>query len=176
MTPMLVRGVAGTGKTLVALYRANFLAGEIPPNSSQKILLTTFTKNLAEDLSAQLNNICSDEARAKIEVANIDAWVSGFLKQNNCPFNIVYPGSPVYESCWKNAITYADPSAKLDDDFYDTEWRRVILEQGIRTENEYLRAPRRGRGSSITREQRKKAWVVFEEMRSNLEKRHAMND
>lgn len=174
LTPMLVRGVAGTGKTLVALYRANFLAGEIPPNSSQKILLTTFTKNLAEDLSAQLNNICSDEARAKIEVANIDAWVSGFLKQNNCPFNIVYPGSPVYESCWKNAITYADPSAKLDDDFYDTEWRRVILEQGIRTENEYLRAPRRGRGSSITREQRKKAWVVFEEMRSNLEKRHAM--
>ena len=68
LTPMLVRGVAGTGKTLVALYRANFLAGEIPPNSSQKILLTTFTKNLAEDLSAQLNNICSDEARAKIEV------------------------------------------------------------------------------------------------------------
>ena len=35
------------------------------------------TINLAEDLSAQLNNICSDEARAKIEVANIDAWVSG---------------------------------------------------------------------------------------------------
>lgn len=174
LAPMLVRGVAGTGKTLVALYRANFLAQQIPPNSPKKILLTTFTKNLAEDLLVQLKSICTEETLSKIEVTNIDAWVSNFLKQNHCPFNIVYPQNPLYDSCWKSAMTFADPSAQLSNDFYDTEWRRVILEQGIRTEQEYLRAPRRGRGTSITRDQRKKAWIVFEEMRSNLERKHAM--
>ncbi|QYC44877.1 Helicase IV [Nonomuraea coxensis DSM 45129] len=65
--PVLVVGGAGTGKTVVALHRAAYLAA----HGSGPVLLVTFSQGLAEELSARLDTLIEDEiVRKRIEVDN----------------------------------------------------------------------------------------------------------
>src|SRR5690606_14097134 len=49
--PVRVLGGAGTGKTVVAMHRAQYLAKNRPPEATdKKVLFTTFTRNLAADI------------------------------------------------------------------------------------------------------------------------------
>ena len=70
--PVRVLGGAGTGKTVVAIHRAKWLAEKVC-NRNEKVLFTTFTKNLAADIQANLKKICSQETLERIEVKNLDA-------------------------------------------------------------------------------------------------------
>lgn len=70
--PVRVLGGAGTGKTVVAMHRARWLS-QRPPINPVKVLFTTFTRNLAADIRANLQRLCSREEMARIEVVNIDA-------------------------------------------------------------------------------------------------------
>lgn len=168
LAPKLVRGVAGTGKTVVALYRAAYVAGLIPKDSTEKVLVTTFTKNLAVDISNQLDQICQPHIRSKIEVIHFDAWVMHFLKQNNCSTTILYPSEPQYQTLFEAALKVRNPELSLPEDFYRSEWRRVILPQAVQSETDYFKASRKGRGVILSRAKRKEIWPVFEEMRRLL--------
>ncbi|MFG2076732.1 UvrD-helicase domain-containing protein [Nonomuraea maritima] len=65
--PVLVLGGAGTGKTVVALHRAAYLAA----HGAGPVLLVTFSQSLAEELSTQLDLLIEDEViRKRVEVAN----------------------------------------------------------------------------------------------------------
>lgn len=74
--PARVLGGAGTGKTVVAMHRAKMLASNL--ESNEKILFTTYTKNLAEDIKDNLRKICTAEEMKRIDIINLDAWVSNF--------------------------------------------------------------------------------------------------
>ena len=54
--PVLVRGGAGTGKTVVAMHRARWLADLLTKRNdgNGKVLFTTFTSNLAADVEDSL--------------------------------------------------------------------------------------------------------------------------
>lgn len=54
-----VLGGAGTGKTVVAMHRAKHLASKC--EGQQRILMTTFTANLAADIRENLQKICTLE-------------------------------------------------------------------------------------------------------------------
>ena len=56
--PARVLGGAGTGKTVVAMHRARHLAKQVFTGSDQRILFTTFTKNLASDIKRNLRELC----------------------------------------------------------------------------------------------------------------------
>ena len=56
--PVRVLGGAGTGKTVTAMHRARYLAEEVFTGRDDRILLTTFTKNLATDISQNLRKLC----------------------------------------------------------------------------------------------------------------------
>ena len=51
--PVRVLGGAGTGKTVVAMHRAAYLAEKVFTGAGDCILFTTFTKNLAQDIRSQ---------------------------------------------------------------------------------------------------------------------------
>ncbi len=167
-TPMLVRGAAGTGKTVVAMHRAVNLVRRPDWHNGEMLLFTTFTKNLATDISVQLDTLCSPDERRRIEVTNIDAWVVNFLKRNNVTKTIAFSGNFAYDACWRSALSLMPLSIGESERFYEEEWRRVILPQEILTEAEYLRASRRGRGKPLSRKDRKAIWPVFDEMRSQM--------
>ncbi|MBJ4914493.1 AAA family ATPase, partial [Salmonella enterica subsp. enterica serovar Corvallis] len=70
--PVRVLGGAGTGKTVVAMHRARWLSQRLADKPGKKVLFTTFTRNLAADIRANLQRLCSREEMARIEVVNID--------------------------------------------------------------------------------------------------------
>ncbi|WP_308368027.1 MULTISPECIES: UvrD-helicase domain-containing protein [unclassified Microbulbifer] len=165
--PVRVLGGAGTGKTVVAMHRARWLVKNVL-EPDERLLFTTFTRNLAMDIEANLRKICTPEQMKQIEVMNIDRWVHRFLKREKESLKIVYPGNESYDKCWERAVQMAPSEIDLPDSFYEEEWERVILPQRVLSQKEYFKASRIGRGVALNRKQRMQIWPVFEEMRLQL--------
>ncbi|WP_461534710.1 UvrD-helicase domain-containing protein [Spongorhabdus nitratireducens] len=161
-----VLGGAGTGKTVVAMHRAKWLAQQLQ-ETDQHILFTTFTRNLAVDIQENLNNICTEDELDKIEVVNLDRWVQGFLRKQSYDYQIVFDTSRM-EQYWRVALSEKPADIDFPDSFYTEEWQQVIQPQGVTSLAEYKRASRIGRGTRLNREQRVKIWPVFEEYRHQL--------
>jgi len=165
--PVRVLGGAGTGKTVVAMHRARWLARNLP--EGERILFVTFTRNLAADIENNLRTICTPEEMRRIEVTNLDRWVHGLMRRRNIDFRIVFNrGQKPWSDVWQQALALKDPKLNLPDAFYADEFDQIVLANGITTEREYLRVPRTGRGTPLRRAQRAQVWPVFEDYRLNL--------
>ena len=165
-----VLGGAGTGKTVVAMHRARWLAKElIQSNTPGRVLFTTFTRNLATDIRANLTKICSPEELQRIEVIHLDGWVMTFLKGQGLQVRVF--NEEARDSCWSLAMDVADTSLGLDERFYREEWKDVVLAQGCRSRDEYLMARRVGRGTRLSRPQRAQIWPVFDAVRAEFRQR-----
>ncbi len=169
--PMRVLGGAGTGKTVLAMHRAKWLA-EHRATLDKKVFLTTFTRNLAADIEENLKTLCSPAVMQKIEVKNLDAWVHGFLHRHKYEHKIIYNRKQDEAAdAWQCALTLQDTSLALPPSFYEEELERVILAQGVSSRDEYRLAKRTGRGTVLTRGKRDAIWPVFEEYRTQLTRR-----
>lgn len=169
-----ILGGAGTGKTVVAMHRAKWLAEHVA-DGRHKILFTTFTKNLAADIRRNLSAICSSAVLSGIEVINLDQWVNRFLRQRNYEYQIVFEGNRDRQALWATAMDLAPAELSLPEAFYREEWLRVIQPQNITSLDAYKRASRIGRGTRLNRSGRSRVWPVFEEYR-NLLSRQGMKE
>jgi superfamily I DNA/RNA helicase len=169
--PMRVLGGAGTGKTVLAMHRAKWLA-ENRASVDRKVLFTTFTRNLAADIEENLKTLCSPQVMQKIDVKNLDAWVHAFLRRHKYEHRIVYNRKQGEAAdAWNIALAAQDTKLGLQPGFYEEELEQVILAQGISTRDEYRLAKRTGRGTVLNRAKRDAVWPVFEEYRAQLAKR-----
>jgi len=165
-----VLGGAGTGKTVVAMHRARWLANQlIESRTAGRVLFTTFTRNLATDIRANLTKICSPEELQRIEVIHLDGWVMNFIKGQGLQVRVF--NEEARNSCWSLAMDVADTSLALDERFYREEWKDVVLAQGCRSHNDYLMARRVGRGTRLNRQQRAQIWPVFDALRAEFRQR-----
>jgi superfamily I DNA/RNA helicase len=166
--PVRVLGGAGTGKTVLAMHRAKWLA-ENRALGGKKVLFTTFTRNLALDIEENLKTLCSADTMAKIEVKNLDAWVGGFMRTRKLEHRIVYDRKQDGAlQAWQSALATKDATLDLPDSFYSDELEQVVLAQGITTLDQYRTARRIGRGVILSRAKRDAVWPVFEEYRGQL--------
>lgn len=164
--PIRVLGGAGTGKTVVAMHRAQYLAKNAPGDvGDKKLLFTTYTRNLAADIEANLAVLCGEEL-ARIEVTPIDRWASGVLKARGVRMRVATEEER--REAWADAIN-ADSEQSFSRAFYEAEWREVVQTQSILKEADYLRARRAGRGTALSRGQRKTAWSVLDAYRRQLQ-------
>lgn len=169
--PVRVLGGAGTGKTVLAMHRAKWLADNRTPDG-KKVLFTTFTKNLASDIEQNLRTLCGSATLAKMEVRNLDAWVHGFMRSRKLEHRIVYDRKQdAALQAWQAAMAVRDTTLDLPDNFYEQELEQVVLAQGITTRDQYRAARRTGRESVLTRAKRDAVWPVFEEYRGQLSSR-----
>jgi superfamily I DNA/RNA helicase/mRNA-degrading endonuclease RelE of RelBE toxin-antitoxin system len=164
--PVRVLGGAGTGKTVVAMHRARWLAEKVFIKENDRILFTTFTKNLAADIKENLRKLCSSDVMKKIDVMNLDAWVIHFLKKHGYHYTLIFQENT--GPYWQNAINLAPADMDMDESFYPQEWAQVIQAQGITSCDEYLKASRVGRKKKLPRLMKQKIWSVFEEYRAQL--------
>jgi len=60
----------------------------------------------------------------RIEVVNLDRWVSGFLRKNDYHYELDYfqRAKPL----WEKAMTMVPNEPALPEGFYREEWERVI--------------------------------------------------
>jgi superfamily I DNA/RNA helicase/mRNA-degrading endonuclease RelE of RelBE toxin-antitoxin system len=157
--PCRVLGGAGTGKTVVAMHRAKWLASRLA--GKERILFTTFTVNLAGDIKDNLRKICSLEELRRIDVINIDAWVGHFLREHGYTYSIEYGGK--IDGIWDDAIARSGEDTGLNGNFFSEEWSKVVAVQESFTRETYLKASRLGRGTKLDRKKRMQVWNVFEE-------------
>lgn len=176
--PVLVTGGAGTGKTVAAIHRARHLVRLPDWKESDRLLFTTFTKNLALDLEQLLKQICTRDEMKRIQVQNIDAWLATYIRQHGADKTIVYPGKKggVYETAWTSAWASFDQPEGLrrTESFYRSEFEEIVLPQHCMTSRDYILADRKGRGKVLSRLQRKAIWPLFEDMRLQLQLQDAM--
>lgn len=166
--PMRVLGAAGTGKTVVALHRVAFLAKQVCAAPDDRILLTTFTRNLAADLRGMLAKLLDEAALRRVEVINLDAWAAALLSKEGRGPRLA--STEDRERAWNRAIDlYGEDGVRRE--FYVNEWEDVVLDQDLRSEDEYVRCRRLRRGTRLSRTERRRHWPVFERYRTELEDR-----
>ncbi|WP_437737337.1 UvrD-helicase domain-containing protein [Sorangium sp. So ce1335] len=163
--PMRVTGGAGTGKTVVALHRAAFLVREVFTKPDERVLFTTFTVNLAHDVRRQLEKLLEPRELARIDVKNLDAWASEYLRSRGEPVRLAT--TEAQEEAWTRVLdVYAVDGYSAE--FCKTEWRDVIQAQDLREDEAYVRAVRLHRGLPLGRRERRQLWPLFQAYRQEL--------
>ncbi len=159
--PALVSGGAGTGKTVVGLHRAYYLAKHVFTAPTDRILLTTFTINLAENLSTLMDSLCgSDQAtRKRIEVIHVHSLAARLRRSVGEQFAILE--DHLARTLMAEAVQRFDV-LRLPVSFYLSEWTEVVQEREALTQDEYVRVDRAGRGKALNPQQRLAIWPVLE--------------
>ncbi|MGH3621092.1 MAG: UvrD-helicase domain-containing protein, partial [Sciscionella sp.] len=165
-------GGAGTGKTVVAIHRAAFLAGR---SGTARVLLTTFTRTLAAHLKNDLAQLAgpgriSREIGAAepgtVRVAGVDSIARNIVAKADGHVPKVI-SQQEEDRIWDQVVqelpdlTPEDLSL-LTPAFLGAEYRNVILAQEVSDKQRYLKAPRRGRGVRLTWLQRTRIWDVVD--------------
>jgi superfamily I DNA/RNA helicase len=170
--PVRVLGGAGTGKTVVLMHRARHLAQQL--QDGEKLLVTTFTRNLAADLADNLRNLCGEASPLlrRIEVTNLHAWAFQFLGRQGIRFELAADAQKRLHRMDLAIDEIGD--AGLPRTFFLEEWDRVVQAQEILDKEGYFAARRTGRGVRLDRRQRALAWDVFARYRQSLERDKAL--
>ena len=173
-------GGAGTGKTVVAVHRARNLARA---NPRARVLLTTYTRNLADDLASQVHQLSGAQTverldRPGVYVSGIDQLVWAIMKRARSGIAdavkdvLGHPREDPLKSSdvsWDQAIDEAGrilPAEIATTAFFEAEYETVILPYRVTTESQYLSVRRQGRGLSLSRARRMAVWKVVTAYRS----------
>src|SRR5579884_380178 len=165
--PTRVSGSAGTGKTIVALHRAVYLART---NRDARILLTTFSDALANALRTKLRLLVADEPRLaeQVEVFSLDAVGLRLYTALVGPVQLAAP-EVILELL--QAASAAVAKHKFSLRFLVTEWEDVVNAWQLDSWEAYRDVARLGRKTRLAEAQRKLLWSIFEQVRAGLEAR-----
>jgi hypothetical protein len=158
--PARVGGSAGTGKTIVALHRAVFLART---NPDERVLFTTFSDSLANALRGRLRVLIANQPRLaeRLEVHSLDAIGERLYE--------LHFGSPKIASreelraLLQAASGNAEPH-KFSQQFLLTEWEQVVDAWQLRTWEEYRDVARLGRKTRLPEKLRLSLGSIFEQV------------
>ena len=183
--PMRVSGGAGTGKTVIAVHRAVELATRDKADGQEpRILLTTYTRNLADDLRRQVAQLeprlpfTEKLSEPGVMVSGLDRVARMILQQAGARISpiaqevigqprgrvLTYPR----ENVWQEVLTLMGdelPEGLRSADFLESEYELIVLPQRVTTLKQYLRVRRPGRGVALDRSKRAAVWKAMERYR-----------
>ena len=183
--PMRVSGGAGTGKTVIAVHRAVELAKRDKAGGQEpRILLTTYTRNLADDLRRQVAQLeprlpfTEKLSEPGVMVSGLDRVARMILQQAGAKISpiaqevigqprgrvLTYPR----ENVWQEVLTLMGdelPERLRSADFLESEYELIVLPQRVTTLKQYLRVRRPGRGVALDRSKRAAVWKAMERYR-----------
>ena len=162
-----VAGSAGTGKTVVAIHRAVFLARA---NPDARVLLTTFSKTLADALRTKLRRLIYNEPRLaeRLEVEAVDAVGERLYR--------AHFGSPKLatrqqiQSFLEGALSRGETN-RFSLRFLLGEWESVVDAWGLDSWEAYRDIRRLGRKTRLPVEGRFILWSILEQVKTELRER-----
>ena len=159
--PARVAGSAGTGKTIVALHRAAFLARR---NPNARVLLTTFSEPLANALRTKLRALIHHEPRMgeRIEVHALNVIARRLYEKTIGPAKIASRETMI------ELLRPATAQVKFSLHFLLTEWEQVVDAWQLETWESYRDVPRLGRKTRLPEKQREVLWEIFRQLRTGL--------
>jgi superfamily I DNA/RNA helicase len=157
--PARVSGGAGTGKTVVLLHRAKALldraAGDAPP----RILVTTFTTHLQQDLTRLLRQLVGVDRANEVEIRTVDS-LAHELHRSMTGVQVEELAEAQEHEIWQTLAAKSVTARSAA--FLRNEYRHVLLARGVRTLEEYLNVARSGRGVRLGQSERNALWPIFE--------------
>lgn len=176
--PVLIKGVAGSGKTTIGLYRAQYLADTIEKQrrlfgENASILLLTFSRTLANVLQ-QLY----EELYGKLpQTITIDTFSRWMMKKLSKAIHYQMPEDKQRHALIQQAlreVAQEYPEDKIvltrPSRFFLDEIDNLIRSRGLETLEDYQIANRVGRGFGLDRERHRPiVWKVYERYQQLLE-------
>jgi hypothetical protein len=168
--PARISGSAGTGKTIVALHRAVALARRHP---QAQVLLTTFSKPLANALKARLRTLIGNEAGLAERIAvhplsgiGYELYAAAFGRPNLAPPALI-------ETLLRQAAAEVE-GHRFAPRFLAGEWREVVDAWQLKRWEDYRDVARLGRKTRIGGKQREILWAIFARVRAGLAERRVV--
>jgi len=159
--PARVSGGAGTGKTVVLVHRAKALLERAVDDDEgdRRILLTTFTAHLQEDLKRLLAQLVGEERAQEVEIETVDRLARRLHHEmTGTEVGLVTPADEL--ELWSRIAS--ERRADRSPAFLRNEYRHVLLARSVRTQDDYMTVSRAGRGVRISRTERLSVWPAFE--------------
>lgn len=165
--PARVSGSAGTGKTIVALHRAAYLARTHP---DARVLLTTFSDTLASALHTKLKRLLGNAPRLaeRMDVYSLEAIGLRLYKTHIGQVTIA-DRADVRAVIEEAARAVAGHKFSLH--FLLTEWEQVVDAWQLASWEAYRDVVRLGRKTRLPEAQRAVLWSIFEQVRAALKMR-----
>jgi len=162
--PARVSGSAGTGKTIVALHRAVYLARQ---NPDSRVVLTTFSEALANALRSKLRRLIINQPRLS---ERLDVYAMSAFGQRLYEKNIGKPkiASPEMIRELIQTASQQVPGHSFSQNFLAAEWEQVVDAWQLRQWEEYRDVLRLGRKTRLPERQRQQLWEIFKLVRASL--------
>jgi len=163
--PARVTGTAGTGKTIVALHRAARAVREDP---QARVLLTSFSRPLANALATKLKILLADtpDKLSRVSISSFED-AAAELYQLSTGRRPVLASTEIQQSALDRAIAETAYSA-LPARIVWAEWRNVVDAWNLTEPEGYASVPRIGRRNRLGTKQREAVWPVFEALQRHL--------
>ncbi|QWZ09239.1 AAA family ATPase [Nocardioides panacis] len=164
--PARVRGPAGTGKTVVGLHRATYLAERNP----KKVLFVTFVKTLPKVLSGLCERM-SPAASANIEFTGLHKLAIDLIDRAGGTVRIDSSKiNTAFASAWAT-VGRGSVLTRLDErwSYWKEEIDYVIKGRGFTDFDEYANLSRLGRRTPMRAEHREAMWALYAEYERRLD-------
>lgn len=170
--PARVRGVAGSGKTVIALHRARFLARKIS-GTTRKVLFLTFGNRLPGVMDYLFNKLAGENNKEAntFECITFHQLCYRLVKKSG---TILAIDDKLCESALLSAIekmkeNFNAPSLfSHSAQFFQDEIKYAIKGRGISTLGEYLKLDRSGRGTPLNPSERQAMFAVYQAYQNQL--------
>jgi hypothetical protein len=162
--PARVSGSAGTGKTIVALHRAVYLARR---SHESRVLLATFSETLANALHDRLRRLLTNEPRLaeRLEVGALaQVGVRLYAKKFGEPKML----SPSMLAGFMSEVVAATGGTKFSQAFLASEWWEVVDAWQLKTWDSYRDFRRLGRKTRLSEKVRQSLWSIFEQVNAKV--------
>ncbi|MFJ2980737.1 UvrD-helicase domain-containing protein [Curtobacterium sp. NPDC087082] len=168
--PARIRGAAGTGKTVVGLHRAAYLAR----STGGRILFTTYIGTLPKVLESLLERLAPDMV-GRVDFMGVHAFATRLLKERGIAFRT--PGREArlaFDDAW-DAIRASSPlrSSRFSRSYWEDEIKHVIKGRGLTRFDQYADLARFGRKHALPAETRQAVWDLYEAYSRGLRDRRA---
>jgi len=156
--PSRIRGAAGTGKTIVALHRAAYLARA----TSGRVLVATNSKALPAVLTGLLRRM-SPETAGRVDFGGVQAFAVRLVRERGIRCSLDPKATDTaFSSAWRDvglsgSLALIDQSAR----YWQDEIDYVIKGRGIRTFETYAELARTGRRQPLGIEHRRAVWELY---------------
>jgi superfamily I DNA/RNA helicase len=164
----IINGVAGSGKTLILLYRLRLLYHLYP---DKRFLVLTHNRPLSFDMQSRFTRLEGILPEA-IEWRTFNAWCYHRWPKQPAwiePLSLK-KRERIVRAAWQNTLV----DSKISDHMLlsEIDW---LKDQPPLRQDEYLAADRRGRGFALSTDQRQKMWAAMEAYRQILAQQGALD-
>lgn len=162
---LLIKGVAGSGKTTVGVYRALHLSRNMEFFTKKPILFLTYNETLTNVVNEIFLELTHKKEHAnikgRIKVSTLRDWCCNYLQGGLCSYS-QEKADALLASCIGRIVPHdADYDFLKQENFIHVEISQVVKGRGIENWGQYRSVSRTGRGQPLGEGARKLIWDIY---------------